>query len=178
MVCTADGVPEYLHWNKRQVYKDADFLNDQLLYRLTNSGNPIEFPQGTYTALSCKWSFLIEEKDVVTAERDFIADSYKYAVIGVIRNYSLKRQKEFDGENSWHKLTCEFNHDPKVCDYSHSEILIKHDIYRDEAESQLITSFLYTYHIWQNDKPVLKRKSYKEICKDYRRDMISIFCHP
>jgi len=178
MPCDKEGVPEYLHWNGRQVLRDADFLNDQFLYRLTNGGNPIEFPKGTYTALSCKWSFLIQQEDVLTAEKDFIADSYKYAIIEGIRNYFLKREKEFDGSNSWHKLTCVLNHDPKECDFSHSEILIKHEIFSDEAESELINSFLYTHTIWQEDKPVLKRKSYKEICKDYRKDIISIFCHP
>jgi len=178
MACTLEGVPEYLHWNDRKVLKSEDFLNEQKLYRLTNGGNPIEFPNGTYTALSCKWSFIIDEKDVLSAERDFIADSFKYAFIEPIKGYSLKREKEFDGANSWHKLSCVCSHDPKECDFSHSEILIKHDIYRDEAETELINSFLLTHTIWQEGKPVLKRKSYKEICKDYRKDIIALFCHP
>lgn len=175
MPCEKDGVPKYLHWDGRRVFSDIDFLPEQFLYRL---GNPIEFPQGTITAFSCKWSFLIEEQDVLTVDIPSISDKYKYAIIESIRSYFLKEEKNSEGSNAWHKLTCSLSHAPNECDYSHSEILIKHDIFSDEAESNLINSFTYTYELWQTNKTILQRKSFKEMRKDYRRDMIKLFCHP
>ncbi len=175
MACNSEGVPKYLHWDGKQVFSDPDFLNDQFLYRL---GNPIEFPQGTITAFSCKWSFLIEEQDVLTVDTPSISDSYKYAIIEAIRCYSLKEEKNSDGINAWHKLTCTLSHAPNECDYSHSEILIKHEIFKDIEETEIINSYIYTYELWQGNKTVLQRKSFKEMRKDYRKDMIKLFCYP
>ena len=175
MACELEGVPKYLHWDGRQVFCEADFLNEHYLYRL---GNPIEFPQGTITALSCKWSLLIHEIDVLTVDIPAIGDSFKYAVVEAIRSYSLKERKNSDETIAWHKLSCALSHAPKECDYSHSEILIKHDIFEDYEETRKINSFIYTYGIWQTNKTVLQRKSFKEMRKEYRKDIIKLFCLP
>lgn len=65
MSCELPHVPAYLHWNGRPTLPDSDYLPEHRVYRLVFSGkekgNPIEFPEGTYTSLSCKWSLLINE---------------------------------------------------------------------------------------------------------------------
>jgi len=180
MSCRSPNVPPYLHWDNKQVFSEADFLPEHRLYRITLNGNPIEFPMGTYTSLSCKWSFLIREEDVLTIDDPPIGDSFKYAFIQSLRGYFIKKEKS-DGSNlGFHKLTCVFNHAPKECDYSHCEVNIKHEIFSDEDENCLINSFTYTYQVWQSGAALLSRKTsfYKTFAKDYRKDMIKLFCLP
>lgn len=179
MSCNLPDIPEYLHWNNRQIYTHQDFLPNHKIYRLTSDGNPIEFPQGTITALSCKWSFLIEEEHILKVDVPPVGNGFKYALGQAINDYFLKRERN-DGNTGWHKLTCMFNHDPKVCDYSHIEVNIVHEIFEDEAEQTLIHKFVYTYQIWQNNNNLLQGKAqfFKNLKKDYRADLIRVFCNP
>lgn len=185
MSCNSQDVPVYLHWNNRSILTDSDFLDEHCVYRLVFSGkeygNPIEFPQGNYTALSCKWSLLIQQEHVLTIDVPPLGDVYRYAFVQSFREYLIKGQKNDGGSNlGWHKLTCVFNHDPKECDYSHCEINIRHEIFEDEDESTLIDRFVYTYQIWQNREALLQSKNsfLKTLAKDYRKDMIKLFCLP
>jgi len=178
MPCQTEGVPEYLHWNGCQVYNDSDFASEDSLYRITENPNEIEFPSGTITALSCKWSQLIAESDIFKVPP--FGKTYKYAVIQSLRDFSLKRVKDNGDNTGCHKLTCELEHIPEECDYSHCVILIKHEIFSNELENELVATFCYSYEIWQNGNPLLKSKSkyYKQLRGDYRLSMIKIFSLP
>lgn len=180
MSCNSPNVPHYLHWDNRQVFSAADFLPEQHLYRITLNGNPIEFPAGTITAYSCKWSILINEEDLFKVDNPPIGNSFKYAIIETIRAFELKREKQDGNNRGWHKLTCSLHHNPNECDYSHSEINIKHEIFQDELETNLIFREIYTYQIWQAEEAMLQSdgKFFKNLRKDYRKDMIKLFCLP
>jgi hypothetical protein len=176
MACHSELIPAYLHWNERQIYLDVDFLHDHRIYRI---GNPIEFPSGTITAWSCKWSNFINEEDVLRADDPPVGDEYKYAIVQAIRNYFLKIQKTEGANLGWHKLTCTFIHTPRDCDYSHCEILIVHSIYQEENEETLINSWTYTHQIWQAKEALLQKDGfYKTLRKDYRKDLIGLFIYP
>jgi hypothetical protein len=175
MPCTSTLIPDHLHWKNRKVYCDADYDNSHFLYRL---GNPIEFPS-TVTAYSCKWSFLIDEEDVLLAQDPLRYNDYRYAIVKEIRNYSFFRINTNDPKKTrWHKLTCFFNHSPEDCDYSHSEINIKHQIFEDENQQQEIECFYYNYENW---KDALLNKNgawFKQLRNDYKTHMIRLFCYP
>ena len=182
MCCNAPHDHAYLYRNNRPTFLDLAFLNDHRIYRLYFSGkegNPIEFPGGTYTALSCKWSFIIREEHVLSVDFPPVGDAFHYALVEAIRNILIKGQKN-DGGNypGWHKLTCFFNHDPKDFDYSHCEINIHHEIFEDEAEQHKIDDVIYTYELWNNGENLLpsKNKFLKELVKNYRKDIIKTFC--
>lgn len=180
MSCNSPNVPEYLHWDNKQVFSEADFLPDHHLYRITLNSNPIEFPAGTITAYSCKWSILINEEDLFKVDNPSIGNTFKYAIVETIKAFELKREK-IDGNNTgWHKLTCSFLHNPNDCDYSHSEINIKHEIFSDEAEANSNFKETYTYEVWQKEAALLQASGsfFKTLRKDYRKDMIKLFCLP
>lgn len=177
MECPSLTIPEYLHWNARKTYEDIDFLNDHSIYRI---GNPIEFPSGTITAFSSKWSFLINQKDILVADDPPVGDDFRYAKVDELRSY-LCQENKIDGANiGWHTLSCTFCHSPKECDYSHTEILIKHRISSDKNLDNIIQTYLYTYAIWQQNGALLQNKNafYVKLRKDYRRDLIRLFCYP
>lgn len=181
MSCELPNVPEYLHWNDRPFYTDADFLPKHHFYRLTLNGNPIEFPSGTITAYSCKWSILISEEDLFKVDNPSVGNTFSYAIISTIRRYELRNEKK-EGNHivGHHKLVCTLLHKPNECDYSHCEINIRHQIFSDVGE--IIPSFdqIYTYEIWQAKAALLQgdNKFFKNLRKDYRKDMIKIFCLP
>ena len=175
MPCTSILIPQHLHWNDRKVYNDEDFKDTQCLYRL---GNPIEFPS-TITAYSCKWSFLIKENDVLIAQDPIRFTDYRYAIIKEVRNYSFVILNDIDKDNlNWHKLTCFFKHQPDDCDYSHSEINIKHQVFQDENQKNEIHSFLYTYNNWKDAMLNKKGSWFKKLRNDYKTHLIRLFCYP
>ena len=180
MSCKSPNVPQYLHWDNRQVFSEADFLPGQQLYRITLNGNPIEFPAGTITAYSCKWSILINEEDLFIVDNPSIGNTFKCAIVHTIKAFELKKEK-MDGNNlGWHKLTCSLLHKPNDCDYSHSEINIKHEIFEDELNVNSIFNEIYTYEVWQNEAALLQAGGsfFKTLRKDYRKDLIKLFCLP
>ncbi len=181
MPCDQPHVPHYLVWDGTTMFDDSDFTDDHNLYRLYFEGkNPLEFPAGIVTALSCKWSFLIEENDILVVDDGILGDRYTTAVVGQLRQYYRKEQKT-DGNNlGWHKITCVLNHAPLDCDRSHCEVLIKHEIFNDpviETDVCKIYTQIYTHSIWRNENPILKEKGsfYKNLRSNYRVDMIKFF---
>lgn len=177
MACTSSIIPPYLHTNDRPVLPNDAFLDDHRIYRL---GNPIEFPNGTYTAFSCKWSHLINEADVLIADDPPVSNHYKYAFVEALKAYRLKVEKT-DGDNlGWHKLTCELEHIPTECDYSHCEVYIRHSIFSSEDEVELLNSWFCTYEGWIAKEYILQGKTtfYKTLRKDYRAQVIALFPHP
>lgn len=180
MSCNSPDVPKYLHWDNKRIFSEADFLPEHHLYRITLDGNPIEFPLGTITAYSCKWSILINEVDLFKVDNPPIGNTFKFAIISTIKAFELKREKT-DGSNlGWHKLTCRLMHKPNDCDYSHSEINIQHEIFQDQFETILLFHEIYTYEIWKADDAILQAGGsfYKNLRKDYRKDMIKLFYLP
>jgi hypothetical protein len=71
-------------------------------------------------------------------------------------------------------------HKPNDCDYSHSEINIQHEIFQDQLETILLFNEIYTYEIWKADDAILQAGGsfYKNLRKDYRKDMIKLFYLP
>jgi hypothetical protein len=181
MACNRANVPGYLHWDEQTKYTDADFFEEHNLYRLYFNGkNPLEFPAGIVTALSCKWSAKIEVGDITIIDDPLLGDTYCTASIGQLRTYSRKDEKINGNYIGWHKITCVFNHDPKVCDNSHSEVLIMHKVFNDpliENDETIIFKKIYTHPIWVSGDAELNKdgKFYKTLRKDYRTDMLRYF---
>jgi len=180
MACTRPDVPTYLHWDGILKCPDCDFLDEHLLYRLYFSPNPIEFPAGQTNAFSCKWSnYLINLDHIFLVDDPPLGDKYESARIHDLRLHQNLGIKNDGGTHlGLHKLTCFFNHDPLECDISHSEILIKHQIFTDNTESHEIFSTIYTYTEWNNGNAILnhpKNQFYKQLRKNYRTDIIKYF---
>jgi hypothetical protein len=174
MPCDKPFIPQYLHRNERPFLND--FQGDERFYRI---GNPIEFPRGTYTDFSCKWSRLINEADILLADDPPLGDDYRFALIGDIWNYSCIEEK-IDGDyKGWHYLTCLLKHKPEECDYSHSVVLIRHTIYNNPQKELELHSWVCTHEGWQKEEYVIQkdRSFYKRILKTYRSNIIAIFHH-
>lgn len=177
MNCNSEKIPQYLHWNDRPLFADNDFLPEHNLYRV---GNPIEFPSVT-TALSCKWSFLIQEEDVLRADDPPLGDDFRYAKVRELRSFFLPPREKLEGENlGWHKLSCIFLHKPNACDYSHCEILIRHQIFENQDAINLREEHIWTYQSWIDKQTLLQKKGsfYGNMRKDYRVEIIKLFCYP
>lgn len=172
MACNSPLIPQYLHWNNREIFDSNRFENDHKLYRL---GNPIAFPNTT-TAFSCKWSFLINEEDVLNSNYPPISDDFRYAAVQSLKEYNLTRENTEHENLKWHRLSCVLKHLPAECDYSHCEVLIRHQIWN--SEQQLLFDQIYTYDMWQTGNLLLQGKGfYKIIRKDYRKEIIQLFCY-
>lgn len=170
MACTSALIPEYLHWNNREIFDSNQFQNEHRLYRL---GNPIAFPNTT-TAFSCKWSFLINEEDVLFSNDPPISDDYRYAIVESLKQFQLQRENAENDVLKWHKLSCVLKHFPAECDYSHCEVLIRHQAWNDEQE--VLFDQTYTYEMWQTGELLLQGKGfYKILRKDYRKEIIQLF---
>ena len=177
MACNLPNAPVYLHWNDRKILDETAYQDEQKLYRITETNNPIEFPGGNITSLSCKWSHIIEVEDIFLVNEPKLGNFYRTSTVLSIRNVNLKREKT-NGENlGFHVLVCSFSHKPEDCDYSHTEINITHKIYSDELETKLKFEKTYSYELWQSGEALLKSsgKFYKELRKDYRTELIKIF---
>lgn len=173
MACNDPTIPHYLRWDGCTIYSTTNFEDEDRIYRV---GNPIEFPSVT-TALSCKWGKIIKEVDVLKTpplgQNDFC-----FSFVKEIRSFSLIRENVNGNHIGWHKLTCVLNHDPTPCDFSHCEILIKHQIYNNKGCSG-IPSFnqTYTYADWSNKRCILQKKKnnfMKSLRKAYRLEMIKL----
>ena len=173
--CTDPEIPAYLHTENKPALPETDFEASDLLYR---SGNPLVYPNGKTTALSCKWSKLIKEEDVLKTPPKG-ETSFCYATVEMVQRFEKIAKGGHEAYSGLHKLTNIIKHSPTECDYSHSEILIKHEIFADETLAQKIMEFLYTYESW--DKCLLNGKArfYKELRSDYRLKMIKeVFIYP
>jgi hypothetical protein len=146
-MCADPQVPPYLHYHldnpNTPLHPPEAFLDEHKLYR---AGNPIEFPSGTITALSCKWSYLIAEGDVLKTPPP--ATAFCFAFVHQIRGYRYLIQKTEGEHLGWHELTCCLQHQPQACDYSHCEILICHCIYQDEAGTEKHWEAVYAHSDW------------------------------
>jgi len=179
MACELDFVPEYLQWNARTTYSEGDFLPQHLLYRLTPPDKVVVVPNGQYTGLSCKWGFIINETDLFKVYNPPGVTDFRKALVSSIRSCIKKKNKEDGGLNlGWHKLTCRIAHTPIDCDYSHSEINLRHQIFEDEAESTLIHDETYTSATWRNCSLNTDNRFLKELRKDYRFEVIASFSLP
>ncbi len=181
MSCELENVPEYLHFNNdKQIFDEVDFLDEHHLYRLSVDGNPIEFPGGTVTSLSCKWNILINEEHLFFVDQPQRYNAFKYAYVSLIRQLIIKCHRNEHPFNEWHKLTCSLLHKPNECDYSHCEINIRHQRFSDVEETDCNFNEVYTYKIWQKKNNLLQGKSafIKQLRSDYRVEMMKIFCNP
>jgi hypothetical protein len=175
MACDNPEIPEYLHWDQTTKYKEKDFKDDDKLYRIGKPDNPIEFPS-TLTAYSCKWSQIIKAEDILRGASN-LGTAYHTAVIQDIKSISLTREKNDGGKNiGFHIITCVLGHCPKDCDFSHSEILIRHRIFSDESCNNLIFDDTYDHQKWGNKTALLAGKGfYKQLRSDYRCELIKVF---
>lgn len=178
MPCTSDNIPEYLHRNNRDILSPEHFESEHKIYRLQLINNPIEFPH-TLTDISCKWSLLINEEDLMVYRGNpEIYDSYKYNFVKSFIEFSLKSEIVAGNFIGWHTLECILSHKPEECDYSHCVIDIRHKYYKDEKEAALAGEWHYTYDLWQQGKTALQQGALKQLRKDYRRELISLFYLP
>lgn len=176
MPCTNPIIPEYLWYENQVIYVDADFGDDERMYRLTKNENPIEFPS-TLTAYSCNWSRIIREEDILTVSHNEELIDFRTAPIQSLRGITIAKYKPENPHSGWHKLSCAFIHTPNECNYSHSEILIRHEIFSDMAMNQLVLHNVYSYNDWQNKTQCLLTKGgiFKELRGDYRLELIRVF---
>lgn len=177
MACTLPTAPAYVHWNDRPILDETSYLDEHELYRITKTDNPIEFPGGTITSLSCKWSHLINVADIYNVNDPSLGSFHRTASVLSIRIVKLKREKLVGDNLGYHILVCTFLHKPEECDYSHTEVNIRHKIYSDNLETILVSDTIYTYEIWQAGEALLQSDSrfYKDLRKDYRAELIKIF---
>lgn len=177
MACTHLDIPKYLHYNEnRKVYAEVDFKRKNPLYRTGNSemGNPINFPF-TSTSISTSWDKLIELKDVLRvlkAHNPNTSDNHVYfGYPDEIKQYKLEQECEEGTYKGIHVLTTVIKHSPEKCNYSHSEILIKHSYFENSEPKTVIIE----HKDW--DKSLFRKvkKDYKPFFKildlQYRADM-------
>ena len=177
MKCNNPEIPSYLHWNNRGIFLDEDFKNFHKLYRIRVEGNPIEIPEQWINAISCKWSKLIKKKHILLQPEKNIGNDYDFVYVQEIREY--RKQSTLDTQHDYkgtHVLSCVLYHSPLACDYSHSEILIRHRIFKEQNESPYFDE-TYTYESWAEKTAMLKKqqgKFFKELKKAFRADMIAL----
>lgn len=166
MGCTYQGIPKYLHYNEdRKVYKAKEFKFYQLLYRtgFKERENPIEFPR-SLTALSVCWSKLINPKDVlhtVVSQGDpsKLGNHVFFGKIRQIRKIKVKHECNIiENCNGTHLLEPYIEHTPLDCNYSHSEIMIRH-IY---TKNGVLVKEVITKKDFEDRKCLLRKKQYKE----------------
>jgi hypothetical protein len=181
MECDNKEIPNYLHWNNRRTFENENYIYFHKLYRIKDNGNPINIPAQWINAISCKWSHLVKKKHILLQPEKEIGDDYDFVVIKEIRNYKkrtiLNEQHEFMGV---HVLTCVMKHSPLPCDYSHSEILIRHRVYKNEKVKPYFDE-TYSHKSWVDKSAMLKRqhgKFFKDLKSDFRVDMIKLISRP
>lgn len=177
MKCDNKEIPFYLHWNNRKTFEDKDYYYFHKLYRIKPKENPIVIQPAWINAISCKWSKLIIRNHIILEPDIKIGDEYDFVFIEEIRKYQkksiLNETHEFNGT---HVLSCILKHTPLPCDYSHSEILIRHRIYKNNKTTPYFDE-TYTYDSWANKTAMLKRmkiKFFKDLKNDFRVDMIKL----
>lgn len=177
MKCDNKEIPSYLHWNNRKPYRNEDYYYFHKLYRLKSKGNPIVIPEPWINAISCKWSKLVKQKHVMLQPEKIIGDEYDFVFIREIKSYERKNvlndQHEYMGT---HILSCVLKHSPNPCDFSHSEILIRHRVFKNN-ESTPFFDEIYTYESWASETAMLRKmksRFFKELKSDFRVDMIKL----
>lgn len=182
MKCDSKNVPSYLHWNYRKAFNTEDFLYFHKLYRLKAEKNPIEIPDQWANAVSCRWSKIIKKKHVTIEPPKPHYNDYDYVFLQEIINYKKtgildNQQHQYSGK---HVLTCVMHHDPLYCDFSHCEILIRHQVFKESVE-QPIFDEVYTHKAWEEKTALLNKeggKFFKGLKKAFRLDMIRLICRP
>lgn len=175
MSCSDIKVPEYLHFDNKHVYADADFLDKHSVYRLSKDDCAVEFPS-TKTGYSVKWSELINVDDIFNVPTPNGLNSFRTASVSSIRNVSVE-ETVIDPEDGQriHVITCSMLHSPNECDYSHSEILITHEIKNIDTKAS-IDKKTYTYKDWQSAAACpLSKKRYKNLIGNYQLEIIKRF---
>ncbi len=177
MKCDNKNVPVYLHWNNRRTYEHSDYYYFHKLYRLKARGNPIVIPEKWINSISCKWSRLVKQKHIMLQPDKHLGDEYDFVFIKEIKSYQRKNVLIDDHEYTGiHVLSCILKHNPIPCDYSHSEILIRHRVFKDEREKPFFDE-IYSYESWASETAMLKKmksKFFKNLKSDFRVDMIKL----
>ena len=175
-----ESIPEYLHRNNRPKFSSEEYLNDHRLYSVQSKGNPVKFPN-TLTAISCKWSAIIKEEDVLKSNEPPIGNDYKFAIVQEVREVNVSIEKRDNGtQEGWHTLSCVIEHSPEECEYSHSEILIKHVYVSDVTGEEVKTEQIITYDDWVSKKTILTKGNaiISQLKGNYRLELIKLFCYP
>lgn len=176
MPCENSITPEYLHWDGETVLAESQFEKDDVLYRTRFSGNPIAWPN-CMTAFSCKWNKLIKLKDVLLITPEKLGNEIAYAKIGETQEVEVKMNCELPDNPIFgeHILTCSVVHKPLDCDFSHAEVLIRHEC----QESGVEIDRVYQYEDWGNKTIcIMSRKRprfLKDLRTEYRSQINSIF---
>jgi hypothetical protein len=174
MACSTIGIPPYLHYSEgeRKKYKPNNFRSYHLAYRTgfeERKSNPIEFPN-SLTAFSVCWSKLIERSDVLFTVRsnaknpESMGNHVYFGKIGLIKDIWIKgyfdaRINKEAKHPGYHVIEPEFSHTPMECNYSHSEIMIKHSYHLDgKLNIEIITKKQY-----EDRKCALRKKINKDV---------------
>jgi len=181
MKCDDPNIPEYLHWNARNEFSPSDFFYYHKLYRRKPNNNPLEIPAAWVTAISCRWSRIVKKKHITHPADSRLGDDYNFVFVKKVRRYKLVKTYEDPHEyNGVHVLTCEIFHRPNNCDYSHSEILIRHRIFQNGEQSPMFDE-VYTHESWENKTALLKKlggRFFKDLKSDFRLEMIKLISIP
>jgi hypothetical protein len=177
MACTHADIPKYLHYNgNRKVFIESEFKRKNPLYRTGNSEreNPIDFPF-TSTSISTSWDKLIELNDVLKVLKahnpNTTDNSVYYGYPDEIKEYILEGVCEGGTYKGAHRLTTVIKHTPEPCNYSHSEILIKHSYFENNEPKTVVIE----HKDW--NKSLFKRVKneykpfFKQLDLQYRADM-------
>jgi|GEM_PF-5796805 len=176
MECSEKDIPRYLHYSEnKKIYHNRYFKFYHLLFRtgFKEKDNPIEFPL-VITSFSVCWSKLISAKDVLKTVKenaknpDGMGNHTFFGRINTINKIIIKENYSDSQYSGEHIVSVAFKHSPVECNYSHSEILIKHQ-YNDNGERKIET---IEYDAWANKKCLIRKKSHKDffqpIINDYK----------
>jgi hypothetical protein len=182
MKCDKPNIPTYLKWNDKEVYKDNDFYYFHKLYRLKPSGNPIEIPEKYANAVSCRWSKLTKKKHITIDPPKTHYSDYDFVLVQEIRNYTktgflTDKQNQYFGK---HVLTCVLHHSPEDCNYSHCEVLIRHQVFKHDSEEKILDE-VCSHKDWVDKTAILNKeqgKFFKGLKSAFRLDMIKLVSRP
>jgi hypothetical protein len=162
-----------------KIYPKWRFHFWHLLFRTGHQGlsNPLEAigADKMNTGYSVCWSKLIKHTDVldtVLAANPKLGDTVFFGKVGLFKKVVIKKncnEGSFKGE---HVVRFVLKHSPEECNYSHTEILIKHNYYENgQKRSKILQYKDWSTSLFKTGKPPL---FYKELRAAYRAKTLTI----
>lgn len=184
MACLNSKIPTYLHYtpNKRPVISQSKFKRNDILFRtgFKEKNNPVELPPSMPTSISVCWNKLIQLKHVLLTVKsgaknpDNLGNHVFYGFVREINCFKLEKNCESGIYMGLHSLTLVIRHDPLPCNYSHTEILMKHTYHKNnQLKSVVIEHSEWKNSLFKTSKGEDK-KFFKELELNFRADVIHL----
>ncbi|MDI1353874.1 MAG: hypothetical protein PSX36_03075 [bacterium] len=184
MACLDSKIPKYLHYSekKRPVLSQSRFKINQILFRtgFKEKVNPIELPPSNPTSISVCWNKLIQLNHVLFTVKsgaknpDNLGNRVFYGFVGEVKRFNLERTCLSGIYTGPHVISLTIRHDPLPCNYSHTEILIRHSFY----ESNKLKSVIIEHSAWKSSLfKMVKgedKKFFKDLELNFRADVVHL----